>query len=71
MTFNSGKVDKYDGIKKIKETEVIVLRHFVAIFQDKLNKTTKYSTRIATVSAESRTETLYIPLNQNAWFIVL
>ena len=50
-------------LKKLKETEVVVLRHFVAIFKEKLNKTTKYSTRIANVSAASRTEPLSIPLN--------
>jgi hypothetical protein len=49
--------------KKKKETEAVVLRHFVAMFQEKLNRTTKYSTRTAKVSAESRTKPLSIPLN--------
>ena len=56
---------------ELKETELVVLRHLVAIFQEKLNKTTKYSTRIAKVSAESRTEPPSVPLNQSAWFVVL
>jgi hypothetical protein len=64
-------VDKYDGLKKLKEMEVVVLRHFVAIFQEELNNTTKYSARIANVSAESRTKPLSMPLNQNTWFVAL
>jgi hypothetical protein len=72
IALNSGTVDKYAGMrKKLKEREVVVLRHFVAIFQEKLNKFTKYSTRVANVSTESRTELLPLPLNQNAWFIAL
>ena len=57
--------------KKLKETEVGVLRLFLAVLQDKLNKTTKYSTSIANVSAESLTEPLSMPLNQNTWFVAL
>jgi hypothetical protein len=68
----SERVDKYARTrKKLKEREVVVLLHFVIIFQEKLDRFTKYSTRIANVSAENGTKLLLIPLNQNAWITAL
>jgi hypothetical protein len=68
----SERVDKCAIMrKKLKERKVVVLLHFVIIFQEKLDKFTKYSTRIANVSAENGTEILPVPLNQNAWITAL